>query len=53
MAENKCGNCVWFTKIDNPTTGYTHYCKLHYTEEIRFKTEKACSDFREDDSDVV
>lgn len=45
MAESKCGDCVWFTKIDNPESEYTHYCKLHYSEEIRRKNEKACLDW--------
>lgn len=51
MAENKCGNCFWLTKIEEPTSNcFTHYCKLHYTEEIRFENEKACRDFTEENS---
>ena len=47
--ENKCGECFWFTKLDNRCKPYDHYCKLHYMQEIRYKDEIACSDFTERD----
>jgi hypothetical protein len=55
MEENKCGDCFWFTKTASVyNIGYNiydHYCKLHFTEELRHKNEKACMDFKERDSD--
>ena len=53
MAENKCGDCFWFTKTDNRYKTYDHYCKLHYMQEMRHKNEKACGDFKERDEDVI
>lgn len=50
MAENKCGDCFWFTKTASVynigSNIYDHYCKLHYMQEMRYKNEKACSDFK-------
>ena len=55
MAENRCGDCFWFTKTVNiyniGYNIYVHYCKLHYMHEIRYKNEKACRDFKECGSD--
>lgn len=50
MIENKCGDCLWLTKLDTPISTLTHYCKLHYTSEIRRQNEQACKDFTERDS---
>ena len=50
MAENKCGDCFWLTKLDTPIATLTHYCKLHYTSEIRSQNEQACKDFTERNS---
>ena len=49
--KNKCGECFWFTKMDNRCKPYDHYCKLHYMQEIRYKDEIACSDFTEREED--
>lgn len=51
MDKNKCGECFWFTIMDNEYKTYDHYCKLHYMQEMRHKNERACGDFIRCDSD--
>ena len=51
MANNKCGDCFWFTKTDKKYKIYDHYCKLHYMQELRHKDNIACGDFKERDKD--